>query len=499
MLLMLELLLMKLLNRKIAGPVVLGSMLSLGLLAGHPALAATSSDPSVTQPAPRFNEAIRKEVQQSLLAAGMAQDAAQFESQRKTIHNADDCLPLFVREMAQLRVLYMHCTEEALKQDSAGRKISENFSVPDELAKRFNFWRRVYSLWAKDQYVLHSSEYPEVILEIVDASKVYRSDFLGREALAERYVSNVTSMRRHTYRRLLMELHRQRNKDVKTLAPELQRIASLFDHIQEPMKFAKAARTLRSQRGQRDFIANGLTVGPKYLQAIEPAFQDQGVPKELSRLAYIESSFNLSAVSKVGASGVYQIMPDTGRQYLRMIPGIDERNEPVKAAVAAAKLLKMNYDMLGSWPLAVTAYNHGVGGLLKAVRKTGSNDLAWLVHNYSNPQFQFASKNFFCGFLAIIATLQDSEKLFPDVAIAEPMKYQTVRLPRSQTVSAAAKTHHSSLDELLAMNRDIQRSYAKSGGTLPRGYVLKVPPAAPAELATVPDSQAMPASAAMKP
>jgi membrane-bound lytic murein transglycosylase D len=402
--------------------------------------------------------------------------------------------------VAEVRVLYLHCTDEALREESKPRKVTETFTVPAELARRFHFWRRVYGLWAKDQYVLHSSEYPEVVLEIMDASKIYRSDFLGREAQAERYVSQIGKLRRAKYRELLLQLHSKRKQEISQLRPELQRIAQLFTHIKDPGKYAKAAYSLRFQRGQRDFIAKGLTVGPKYLPAIEPLFEEQGVPKELSRLAYIESSFNLGALSKVGASGVYQIMPETGRQYLRMIPGIDERNDPIKAATAAAKLLRLNYEILGSWPLAVTAYNHGVGGLKKAVRATGTNDLGYMVHNYSNPQFQFASKNFFCGFLAILATLEEHEKLFPDVTLAAPFKFQNIRLVRATGVKSAAKKYGMTPAELLAMNPDIQTSYGRNDGMLPRGYTLKVPPAGPAELAAETSSANIrPVAAGMKP
>lgn len=232
---------------------------------------------------------------------------------------------------------------------------------------------------------------------------------------------------------------------------------------------------MRFQRGQRDYIAQGLTVGPKYLHAIEPIFEEYGVPKELSRLAYIESSFNLNAYSKVGASGVYQIMPETGRQYLRMTDGIDERNEPIKAARAAAKLLRMNYKLLGSWPLAVTAYNHGVGGLLRAVRKTGTNDLTYLVKYYNGPQFQFASKNFFCGFLAILATLENAESLFPDVKVASPQQFEIVKITTPISVKSAARKFNIPFADLLDMNRDIHRRFARNGGKLPRGYRLKLP------------------------
>ncbi|NBQ52860.1 MAG: hypothetical protein EBU49_04685, partial [Proteobacteria bacterium] len=176
-----------LLNRKTTWCTAFGISLGLavsGAVLGGSAYAKGSSEfvDSDNPVAPKFNEKTRLEVRQSLSADSMTHDAEQFELQRKTVANADDCLPLFVRQMAQLRVLYMHCSDEALKEDSKSRKVTETFTVSEDLARRFNFWRRVYGLWAKDQYVLHSSEYPEVILEIIDASKVYKTDFLGREA-----------------------------------------------------------------------------------------------------------------------------------------------------------------------------------------------------------------------------------------------------------------------------------------------------------------------------
>jgi len=216
------------------------------------------------------------------------------------------------------------------------------------------------------------------------------------------------------------------------------------------------------------------------MAAIQEEFESQGLAKELANLAYIESSFNLLARSKVGASGVFQIMPATGEQYLVMMEGVDERNDPIKAAKAAAKLLRFNHSMLGTWPLAITAYNHGVGGIRRAMRATGSNDLVYLINNYTSPSFQFASKNFYTGFLGMLATLQDAERIFPEIPKVEPLAFEKVRLGTWTNIPTIKKRYNLSNEDIAAYNPDITRTFIRSGGTLPRGYVLKIPAQIPA-------------------
>jgi membrane-bound lytic murein transglycosylase D len=255
----------------------------------------------------------------------------------------------------------------------------------------------------------------------------------------------------------------------------MQRLARLMAHIKDPHKYLTAYHSLRLQRGQRDFIANGLTVAPKYLPAIEKEFSDQGIPVEISRLAFVESSFNLKACSKVGASGVYQIMPATGRQYLKMFSGIDERNDPVKASRAAAKLLKLYHDMTGSWPLAITAYNHGVGGIRRAMRVVGSEDIIQLINRYRGNQFGFASKNFYASFLGVLATLKESGRIFPDVPRVNALAFTPVRLPKVMSIKELRKKYQMTLSEVQELNPDLSYHVVHSQGFLPRGYVLKVP------------------------
>lgn len=398
-------------------------------------------------------------------------DTANFELQTRAITNSNECFPIHLRDTQRIGILYLYCSDAAFAQDAEGVRISENFKVPDSIARRYNFWRRVYSLWGKDQYVMHLSEYPEVVLQAFDVSRV--SQDVG-PIRRENMVKKVAKAEREYYRKILLQMHQFRNKP-ELFTAAMKRIEKSMAHISDKDKYLTAYRSLRLQRGQRDFIANGLMTAPKYFPAIEEEFKSQGIPVEITRLAFVESSFNLMARSKVGASGVYQIMPATGRQYLKMHSGVDERNDPIKASRAAAKLLKLNYSLTGSWPLAITAYNHGVGGIKRAVRSVGSNDIHQLINRYRGNQFGFASKNFYASFLGVLATLKDADRIFPEVPKVSPMNFEAVRLTKATGLKDLKKKYSMTSQEVAAMNPDISGHVVRNHGVLPRGYVLKVP------------------------
>jgi len=405
--------------------------------------------------------------------ASLEQDVATFNAEAAKVGNtSDECFPLHIRVLNRIGILYLQCPEAAYEKDGESVRISDNFSAPAAIARRYNFWRRIYSLWGKDQYVMHLSEYPEVVVEAYDVSRL--GDQLGPVAKGA-LVKRIAKSERQLYRNLFLSMYKLRDHE-ELFTPAMRRLAASMRHIGARDKYLVAAHTLRLQRGQRDFIAQGLTVAPKYLPAIETEFKAQGIPTEITRLAFVESSFNLKAHSKVGASGVYQIMPATGRQYLKMFNGIDERNDPIKASRAAAKLLKLNYKITGSWPLAITAYNHGVGGIKRAIHAVGSDKIIDLINRYHGSSFGFASKNFYASFLGVLATLKDRDRLFPEVPKVQPITFQLVRLTRPTTVAALKKKFRLTTFTILEFNPDLSPHLVRSRwASLPRGYVIKVP------------------------
>lgn len=157
---------------------------------------------------------------------------------------------------------------------------------------------------------------------------------------------------------------------------------------------------LKSQTGLSEQFIVAAKRAQQYLPYMEEIFRGQGLPTKITRLPFVESMFNLYALSKVGAAGVWQIMPDTARGILTMNELVDERYSPIKATKAAAILLRENFDSLKSWPLAITAYNHGKNGMANAVHKLKTTNLGSIIRRYESPSFQHASKNFYAEFIA---------------------------------------------------------------------------------------------------
>ena len=470
---------------------LIGSAFGIGAFAAHTNAtgdtpeAESPSVPETKQPSLARQDAASTElsspVDHGLL--GLPQVLSSEGSSDNLVHG---CEIREIRKIDGISLKHLECSDKQLRDESQAFVVSEDFTVPPALARRFHFWRRIYSLWSKHQYVLHLAPWPEVVLEACENPpdrQVTSTTAAGGSGDGAQIVKKVSESRRDVYAQLLRRMHEISTTPGK-FTPEMRRIAKAMEHISEPNKYLTASESLRIQRGQKDFIAQGLAIAPKYLPWIEKEFASLGVPTELSKLAFIESSFNLKALSKVGASGVYQIMPETGKQYLRIQDGIDERNDPIKAGRAAARVLRFYYESLGSWPLAITAYNHGVGGIRRAMESVGSNRLEDLITRYEGSGFGFASKNFYTGFLAIVATLAQKDEHFPGIKKPSPLRFRLVKLQGQMALDDIQKTYRISPSEMIRLNPDISPQLVRNRGFLPKNYVLKVSSDAAASLVT---------------
>src|SRR4029453_4179368 len=157
---------------------------------------------------------------------------------------------------------------------------------------------------------------------------------------------------------------------------------------------------VKTQRGVKEQFVTGLKISGRYMSQMRQIFRDEGLPVELAYLPLVESSFNVRARSTAGAVGMWQFMPDTGRKFLRITDTVDERRDPLASTRAAARLLSENRKLLGNWPLAITAYNHGTEGIFRAIDVVGTRDLVEIIRRYQSPTFGFASKNFYAEFFS---------------------------------------------------------------------------------------------------
>jgi membrane-bound lytic murein transglycosylase D len=236
--------------------------------------------------------------------------------------------------------------------------------------------------------------------------------------------------------------------------------------------YALNEEDVRSQRGVKEQFILGLKLSGRYIAQMQKIFRDEGLPAELAYLPLVESSFNVRARSSVGAVGMWQFMPDTGKKFLRITDAVDERRDPIVSTRAAARLLKENHRLLGNWPLAITAYNHGTEGLLRASDTVDTQDLVEIIRRYQSPTFGFASKNFYAEFLAAVDIAQNRETYFPLLRPHPPLNLHEVEIKRSVPVQSLLKPTAVSQKDFLEWNPAL----SPAAKIIPAGYRVKVPP-----------------------
>jgi membrane-bound lytic murein transglycosylase D len=337
-----------------------------------------------------------------------------------------------------------------------------NFGVDARMQKNLDFWVSIYSKYYTYQGLIHDAKYVDHVYEVLD--------------LRGKRESRVTRDAKAKWRDILMSVHHKQNHPEKMNAQE-KRIYEMYADVSEPDKFLAAAhrRRLRFQLGQKDRFLEGYIQSGRYLPRMEEIFRREGLPVELTRLPFVESSFNTKAKSKVGASGIWQFMRSTGKLFLKINDAVDERNDPIRATEAAAKLLRMNYESLRSWPLAVTAYNHGRKGMMRAVRKVGSDELEDLVGSYHARSFGFASSNFFTELLAAIETERNAQQYFGNVERAKPKEYIEAEIPEAVNLKELAGILHMDVLKLKDLNPGVFDAVFKGKTMLPATYRLRIP------------------------
>lgn len=338
------------------------------------------------------------------------------------------------------------------------------FEVNGVLKKNLQFWVGIYTQYDTQQGLIHDAKYIDHVYEVVDLK--------NGDSTGERSVRRI----KKKWRDLLISVHHKQNHPDQ-LNEEEKKVFNLYGDVNEPNKFLNAAhrKRLRFQLGQKDRFLEGLKYSGKYLPHMEEIFKKEGMPIELTRLPFVESSFNIKARSKVGASGIWQFMRSTGRLFLKINDHVDERNDPFRATEAAAKLLRLNFESLRSWPLAVTAYNHGRKGMMRAVRKVGAEDLEEVVSGYRSRSFGFASSNFFTELLAAIEVEKNAEKYFGKVERLSPDSFIEVPIPHYVSLRELVRFLKLDQSRIRELNPGLSEAVLGGRDSIPAGYLLRLP------------------------
>jgi membrane-bound lytic murein transglycosylase D len=317
---------------------------------------------------------------------------------------------------------------------------------------RVGFWVAVFTEYGENDLIIHDTERVDLVYAVVEPD--------ARRSGVERV------------QRLLDEVRRQ----IDTPDRLSDDARELYDRIEADGvrltagDIAVLRGRIHVQRGIKERFEAGIVRSGRYVAFFREVFDEVGVPAAAALLPLVESSFENSARSFAGAVGIWQFMPATGRQYMTVSRGRDDRTNPAIATRAAARLLGSNFERLRSWPLAITAYNHGTGGMARAQAAHGS-DMTEIIRNYNGRTFGYASKNFYAEFVAAVTVYDDYEYYFGPIALDSPIDLSTpavrvasgrtldagsgptYRVRVGDTLSAIATSQGTSVTELMALNR----------------------------------------------
>jgi membrane-bound lytic murein transglycosylase D len=241
-----------------------------------------------------------------------------------------------------------------------------------------------------------------------------------------------------------------------------------------------------------EFIEEGMRRGSKYLPMIQSVFRAEGLPLDLAYVPLVESAFKPNALSRTKAKGVWQFMSGTGLENgLRRDWYIDERSDPEKATLAAAKYLRTLSKIFGGdWHLALASYNGGPGRMQRALKTTGVDNF-WTLTEKSKilPR---ETREYVPMILAAIVIARNPTQYGFDFESEEPAAFDKVTLPRPVDLRRVAEWTDSSIDEIQALNPELRRWTTPIRDT---NYELKVP-AGKADVVSAKLSNAPPADLA---
>jgi membrane-bound lytic murein transglycosylase D len=344
---------------------------------------------------------------------------------------------------------------------------AESIPRPEGIQQDVNFWVRVYTEVTTNEGLLHDERNLTVVYDTLKfgAGTSPRDRQRLVDDRRDRYIAAL--------RRISAALPSESDRDA--LSAEDKRILALWGPNPSAILLRDATQRIRFQLGQSDRFKEGLIRSSSWSAHIAETFANQGLPPELAVLPHVESSFNAAAYSKVGAAGLWQFMRSTGRRYMRVDDAVDERLDPYRSTEAAAQLLAYNYRVLGSWPLALTAYNHGAAGMRRARETVGSDDFVKINRTYNSRTFGFASRNFFPSFLAALTIDENPEKYFGQLERRPEQKFREVTLPAYVRLSTLERTLGLDREQLRGLNPAWRPAIYSGTRLVPRGYRLRLP------------------------
>jgi membrane-bound lytic murein transglycosylase D len=222
---------------------------------------------------------------------------------------------------------------------------------------------------------------------------------------------------------------------------------------------------------RRDRFVTWLARSGRYIPVMKKLLKEHGLPEDLVYMAFIESGFDPYAYSRSKAVGPWQFISLTGKRYgLRVNWWVDERRDPEKSTIAAAKYLKDLYETFACWYLAAAGYNAGKYKIVRAMKRYRTEDF-WKLTEVR--YLKRETKNYVPLMIAAALVAKEPEKYgFADVEYQEPLRYEKVKVPELTSLSLVAKACGTSLEEIKDLNPELRRGVTPPNET---DYEIKIP------------------------
>ena len=337
-----------------------------------------------------------------------------------------------------------------------------SFPVYPSIEPNVKFWTKVFSELSKAQGILHDSQNLNVIYEVLNLKD---PDSYNAKTINDKRINTA----KRKYKMILKKL--AQNPSISDA--ETMRVAALFGKDANRADFQKAMNQIRCQMGEKDRFLEGIIRSGTWIGEIKRIFRSYNLPEDLVYLPYVESSYNPKAYSKLGAAGIWQFVRRAGKNFMTVGYAIDERWDPIRSSEAAAQLLKHSYEKFGSWPLAITAYNHGISGMLSAKWKKGGYEE--IFNQYTGKNFRFASRNFYSEFMAAREVATHYEKYFGKIIPDTPVDTRKIVLAGYASIKDLGKYFGVDMATLGRLNPSLRPPIFRGQKYVPKGYSLCLP------------------------
>ncbi|QIL39171.1 transglycosylase SLT domain-containing protein [Pedobacter sp. HDW13] len=220
---------------------------------------------------------------------------------------------------------------------------------------------------------------------------------------------------------------------------------------------------------RKDMFGKMIGLSSYYFPIFDKALKDYNIPQEIKYLTIVESQMNPHAISRVGATGIWQFMFGTGKAYgLKMDNFVDERKDPIQASYAAAAYFRDAFEELGDWLLAIAAYNCGKGNVTRAIDKAGSRDF-WVIRQFLPKE----TRNYVPAFIAAVYVMNYSNKhQITSQACNMFLKTDTVQTTRFVSLSTLAKALNVEESAIFALNPSYKKKIVNGTDDEPKRIVM---------------------------